>query len=85
MVVAFYAYSNRETDKSRASRVKIAARKLVAFEHGIALGNASANMLFNLVSVSREGPARPAKAYGEYEVAVDDLGLPVGVRLIERQ
>lgn len=67
-----------------AARGKMSARKLIIFEHENALGNAPAYKLFDLVAVSRKDAARPARAYSDYEVAVNTAGVPVGVKLIER-
>lgn len=67
-----------------AARGKMSTRKLIIFEHETALGNAPAYKLFDLVQVSRKDPVRPARAYSDYEVAVDTAGVPAGVKLIEK-
>lgn len=67
-----------------AARGKMATRKLVIFEHETALGNAPAHKLFDLVIVSKKDSTRPARAYNDYEVAVNAAQLPAGVKLIEK-
>jgi CRISPR-associated protein Csd2 len=68
-----------------AARGKMSARKLVVFKHATALGNAPAQKLFDLVTVSRAtDPASPARAFADYAVAVDKAGAPAGVELIEQ-
>ena len=63
----------------------MSARKLVVFKHETALGNAPAQKLFDLVTVSRASdPASPARAFADYAVAVDKAGAPAGVELIEK-
>jgi CRISPR-associated protein Csd2 len=65
-----------------AARGKMSARKLLVFKHESALGNAPAQELFDLVKVSRIGNATtPPRSYGDYQVTVDQTGLPRGVEL----
>ena len=86
-----------EHDRS-AARGEMAARKLVLFKHGSALGNAPAHKLFELVEVKRAfrgeeyepgsettGNLPPARAFHDYKVYVDQGGrLPPGVEIVER-
>jgi len=67
-----------------AARGKMAARKMIIFQHDSALGNAPAYKLFDLVQVDRIDPTKPARAYGDYKVTVDHTGIPMGVSLIEK-
>lgn len=67
-----------------AARGKMAARKLIIFEHEKALGNAPAHKLFELVKISKKDPGRPARSYDNYEVNIDSSALPAGVKLIEK-
>ena len=67
-----------------ASRGKMTARKLYVFEHSTALGNAPAHKLFDLISVSKKDPSRPARSFSEYEVTVNYSDIPDGVTLIEK-
>lgn len=80
-----------------AARGEMAARKLVIFRHASALGNASAQSLFDRVTVNRvhNGSVQPigadaidnwpvARSFADYQIAVDHSGLPDGVEIIER-
>lgn len=72
-----------EHDRS-AARGKMAARKLVIFEHSTGLGNAHAHELFDCVKVRRADPSRPARAFSDYMVEIDRQAIPAKVTLIER-
>ncbi|MDI9611997.1 MAG: type I-C CRISPR-associated protein Cas7/Csd2 [Acidobacteriota bacterium] len=71
-----------EHDRS-AARGMMATRKLVVFKHASALGNAPAHELFDLVKISRNEMEKPARAFSDYSVVIDDANLPQGVELIE--
>jgi CRISPR-associated protein Csd2 len=84
-----------EHDRS-AARGEMAARKLIAFEHASALGNAQAHDLFDRVRVERVsgedvypiGDKRldnlpPARKFADYRVTVDRESLPEGVAVHE--
>lgn len=83
-----------EHDRS-AARGEMATRKLVAFKHGNALGNAPAHSLFERIRIGRnvEGEFRvidqrldnlpPARAFSDYIIAIDREGLPEGVEILE--
>ncbi|MCK4593773.1 type I-C CRISPR-associated protein Cas7/Csd2 [bacterium] len=72
-----------EHDRS-AARGKMVARRLIVFKHDSALGNAPAHKLFELVKVDRKGdPAKPPRTFGDYEVIVEEGGLPQNVELEE--
>lgn len=68
-----------------AVRSKMAARKLIVFEHtGSKLGNAPAHKLFDLVKIERiGGNDKPPRAFTDYQVTIDRANLPQGVELIE--
>jgi len=68
-----------------AARGKMAARKLVVFKHNSAMGNASAQALFDLVKVNRTSDiTKPARAFlVDYKVELDRNHVPQGVELIE--
>jgi CRISPR-associated protein Csd2 len=83
-----------EHDRS-AARGEMSARKLIAFQHESALGNAHAHELFERVSVKRvvDGEdfaigdkrlhnAPPARAFSDYRVDVDRANLPSGVEVL---
>ena len=80
-----------------AARGEMAARRLVVFRHGSALGNAQAHKLFERVSVKRVFEAEefdpgdrsahnlpPARAYSDYAVRVDTADLPANIEVIDR-
>lgn len=84
-----------DLDRS-AARGMMAARRLIAFRHDSALGNAQAHKLFERVTVSRlhhgeeaaPGDLRthnwpPARAFDDYRIDVDADALPEGVTLHE--
>lgn len=68
-----------EHDRS-AARGEMATRGLYVFEHDSPLGRAPAHKLFERVRVRRSGDG-PARAFGDYEVQVDEGGMPDGVKL----
>jgi CRISPR-associated protein Csd2 len=67
-----------EHDRS-AARGQMAAQKCIAFRHESALGNAPAHKLFERVRIVRKDTARPARAFTDYEVTIDEAGLPPGI------
>ncbi len=84
-----------DLDRS-AARGEMAARRLIAFRHDSALGNAQAHKLFDRVSVYRRsgddlipvGDTRvhnlpPARAFGDYEIKLNGTALPEGIEIIE--
>lgn len=84
-----------DLDRS-AARGMMAARRLIAFRHESALGNAQAHKLFERVTVQRlhhgdeaaPGDPRthnwpPARAFSDYRIDVEGEGLPEGVTLHE--
>ncbi len=79
-----------------AARGEMASRRLIAFKHESALGNAQAHKLFDRVSVSRRsgedllpvGDMRthnlpPARNFADYQIDLDMLNLPEGVSIVE--
>jgi hypothetical protein len=79
-----------EHDRS-AARGEMASRKLIAFEHESALGNAPAHELFDRVIIERMSngdayPLRdkrldnlpPARSYADYRVTISRENLPKG-------
>jgi len=84
-----------EHDRS-AARGEMATRKLIAFKHASALGNAHAQALFDRVKVGRRingevrdvddqglGNQPPARRFTDYHVSIDRENLPAGVEIIE--
>jgi CRISPR-associated protein Csd2 len=83
-----------EHDRS-AARGEMASRRVIAFKHSSALGNAPAHELFDRVTVQRRfrgdlyvldddklDNAPPARRYPDYEVSVRRDGLPEGIEII---
>jgi CRISPR-associated protein Csd2 len=84
-----------EHDRS-AARGEMSSRRLIAFKHESALGNAQAHALFDRVKIGRNidgafrdvddkgiGNLPPARRYSDYIVEVDRSGLPDGVEIID--
>ncbi|MCC6314060.1 MAG: type I-C CRISPR-associated protein Cas7/Csd2 [Thermomicrobiales bacterium] len=69
-----------DLDRS-ASRGMTACRGLYVFSHDSALGNAPAHTLFDRVTVARRPGVAAPRAFADYEVRIDDGGLPTGVAL----
>ncbi len=68
-----------------AARGKMAARVLVAFKHDSMLGNASAHSLLERLGVIRaDSGDKPARAFSDYKVTLDENNLPKGV-IIEKK
>lgn len=59
-----------EHDRS-AARGKMAVRDLIIFKHDNELGRAPAHKLFDLVKVQRVDDTKPARAYSDYVVTVE--------------
>ena len=72
-----------EHDRS-AARGEMATRGLYVFEHQSELGNAHAHSLFDRIAVQRKPDADVARSFSDYEVTIDEAGLPDGVRLLRR-
>ena len=72
-----------EHDRS-AARGEMSARKLIVFKHDHPMGNAPAHVLFDKVSVHRngDGDGTPARSFADYRIEVD-AALPPGVTVTE--
>ncbi len=70
-----------DVDRS-AARGMMSARKLIAFRHDSHLGNAPANELFDLVTISKKEGVTP-RSYADYTIAINREGLMPGVTLEE--
>jgi len=66
-----------------AARGKMAARKLIIFEHDTALGCAPAYRLFDLIEVTRKNRDFPARSYRDYIVSINATAIPSGVVMHE--
>jgi CRISPR-associated protein Csd2 len=68
-----------------AARGKMAARVLVAFKHDSTLGNAPAHTLLARLKVERaDSGDKPARAYSDYRVTLDETNMPKGVTIERR-
>jgi len=78
----FWQALQRMWDLDRSSsRGLMACRGLFVFTHADALGNAPAHRLFDRVTITRSPEVVAPRAFGDYQVAVDDTALPDGVTL----
>ena len=68
-----------EHDRS-AARGLMTTRKLIIFEHDNALGQASAQSLFDLVNVKRKDETKPPRAFSDYEITI--APPPKGVKIL---
>lgn len=66
-----------------ASRGTMSPQKLIVFKHQSALGNAPAHKLFDRVTVQRKSDVAVARSFSDYEVAINQSGLPAGIELSE--
>lgn len=67
-----------ELDHS-AARGKMAVRDLIVFRHESELGNAPAYKLFDRVKASKKPDVESPRAFSDYEISVDETGLPEDV------
>jgi len=61
----------------------MSARRLLVFKHDSQLGCAPSHKLFDLVTVTRNDPAKPSRAFADYTVSIDRDRLPAGVELLD--
>jgi CRISPR-associated protein Csd2 len=69
-----------ELDRS-AARGQMTPRSLVVFEHESKLGSAPAHRLQERVQVSRDGANGPARSFEDFDVTIDEGGLPEGIHV----
>ncbi|MCX8509351.1 MAG: type I-C CRISPR-associated protein Cas7/Csd2 [Rhodobacteraceae bacterium] len=92
----FEALKNMFEHDRSAARGEMTTRKLIAFRHDNALGNAPAHTLFDRVKVGRNvdgdfrpvddkglGNHPPARKFADYIVSIDREGLPAGVEILD--
>lgn len=72
-----------EHDRS-AARGEMSTRGLYVFKHASELGNAHAHALFDRVTVRRKPDIEVARNFSDYEVSIDEAGMPAGVTLIRK-
>ncbi len=68
-----------------AARGEMNARRLIVFKHDNPLGNAPAHKLFDLVDIKRaqKDDAKPARAFSDYEVTIDNANAPANVEIMD--
>lgn len=67
-----------------AARGEMATRGLIVFQHDSELGNAHAHSLFDRVRIRRKEGVEVPRAFSDYEVSIDESGMPAGVKMIRR-
>jgi CRISPR-associated protein Csd2 len=70
-----------EHDRS-AARGEMATRGLYVFKHDSELGNAPAHALFERIKPKLKEGVTTARSFEDYDITVDENGLPVGVSLL---
>lgn len=63
-----------------AARGMMATRRLVAFKHASALGNARASDLFHRIAIGTL--AETPRSYADFDVTIDEKDLPAGIELM---
>lgn len=71
-----------EHDRS-AARGEMTTRGLYAFKHDSELGNAPAHALFDHIRPKLKTDVAVPRSFGDYEIAVDESGMPQGVQLLK--
>lgn len=85
LALLWEALQNMFDQDHSAARGKMSARKLIVFKHDSALGNASAQKLFDLVNIDRATDTTiPARSFADYTVKIDAASVPAGVTLEEK-
>lgn len=64
-----------------ASRGTMAPQALLVFEHGTSLGNAPAHKLFERVKIVAKPGVAAARSFSDYDLQIDESGLPAGIKL----
>lgn len=72
-----------EHDRS-AARGEMSTRGLIVFKHESELGNAHAHSLFDRVKIKRKEGVEVPRAFSDYELTIDEAGMPAGVSMIRR-
>jgi CRISPR-associated protein Csd2 len=81
LALLWQALANMFDHDHSAARGKMSARVLVAFKHDSIMGNAPAHTLLSKLKVTRDSSDRPARAYTEYKVSLDESNMPKGVTI----
>lgn len=65
------------------ARGEMTTRGLYVFKHDSELGNAPAHTLFDRIRPKLKPDVAVPRAFGDYEIAVDESGMPQGVQLMK--
>lgn len=65
-----------------AARGEMATRGLYVFKHDSELGNAPAHTLFERIQATKKTDV--PRSFKDYDVTVNDAGLPAGVTLLRK-
>ncbi|MDE5883535.1 MAG: type I-C CRISPR-associated protein Cas7/Csd2 [Oscillospiraceae bacterium] len=71
-----------ENDRS-AARGKMCLRKLYAFKHDSAFGNAPAHVLFDKIKAEKNTDVVVPRKFNDYTIAIDEI-MPQGVTLLKK-
>ncbi len=66
-----------------AARGLMSPRRVIAFKHATALGNAPAHKLFDLIKVAKKPDVEVPRSYDDYTVTLDTAALPSGITVEE--
>jgi CRISPR-associated protein Csd2 len=78
------AIINMFEDDHSAARGNMSVRKLIVFKHDSIMGNAPSYKLFELVHVQKKEGVVVPRAFGDYEITVDEEHLPAGVQIEQK-
>ncbi|MBI2945346.1 MAG: type I-C CRISPR-associated protein Cas7/Csd2 [Candidatus Wallbacteria bacterium] len=65
-----------------AARGEMSTRRLIVFRHESRLGNSPAHKLFDRVTVQRVSGVEVPRGFEDYQVRVEDSGLPKGIEIL---
>jgi len=66
-----------------AARGKMVTRVLVAFKHDSMIGNAPAHTLLERLDVCRDSKEKPARAFTDYKLTLNESNMPKGVTILK--
>lgn len=75
------ALANMFDHDRSAARGEMTTRGLYVFEHDSPLGSAPAHTLLDRAQVARRAGIAVPRSFGDYDVSVDEAGMPQGVSL----
>jgi CRISPR-associated protein Csd2 len=81
LALLWQALTNMFDHDRSAARGKMASRILVAYKHDNIIGNAPAHLLLSRLKVERDSTDKPARAYSEYKVCLEEENIPTGVTI----